>query len=203
MEKNYALRHEKGAKTKEKLIEASIKLINERGYDNTSIDDICAACGTSKGAFYHHFKSKMDIVAAMEEKVSSAVAENDMPENADVFTRLMSAFMQFMTGVQESGLGLVRQRTIYNVGGKYIEEAEAGSYSVSTRKTTKKILADAIKKGELCENTPVDDIAEAISVFISGLIASWTMHSGSFDLTRRAQNLGEIVIRGLLSGYID
>lgn len=203
MEKNYALRHEKGAKTKEKLIEASIRLINERGYENTSIDDICAACGTSKGAFYHHFRSKMDIVTAMEKKVSSAVAENDTPENADVFTRLMNAFMQFITGVQESGLGLVRQRTIYNVGGKYIEDAADGSYSVSTRQTTKRILADAIKKGELSESTPVDDISESISVFISGLIASWTMNSGRFDLVERSQNLGELVIKGLLSAYID
>ncbi len=33
----------------------------ENGYDNTSINDITNACNITKGAFYHHFKSKDEI----------------------------------------------------------------------------------------------------------------------------------------------
>ena len=78
MEKNYALRKKRAAQTKKNLIEASVRLINERGYNNTTIDDICAECGISKGAFYHHFNSKIDIVYGLEAQVSSRLEEELM-----------------------------------------------------------------------------------------------------------------------------
>ena len=40
-----------------KLLEAALPLIHAKGYSATSVDQICAAAGVSKG-FFHHFKSK-------------------------------------------------------------------------------------------------------------------------------------------------
>lgn len=47
--------------TVEKILTAAKKLFRERGYEHTTIADIVAATGMSKGAFYHHFKSKEDV----------------------------------------------------------------------------------------------------------------------------------------------
>lgn len=47
--------------TIEKILTVSRKLFNERGYEHTTIADIVAATGMSKGAFYHHFKSKEEV----------------------------------------------------------------------------------------------------------------------------------------------
>lgn len=44
-----------------KILTVSKKLFNERGYEHTTIADIVKATGMSKGAFYHHFKSKEDV----------------------------------------------------------------------------------------------------------------------------------------------
>ena len=43
---------------RENLLEASFALIRQRGYSRTSVDELCAAAGVSKGAFFHHFQSK-------------------------------------------------------------------------------------------------------------------------------------------------
>ena len=43
---------------RQKLIDAAISLIRQKGYASTSVDDLCTKAGVTKGAFFHHFKSK-------------------------------------------------------------------------------------------------------------------------------------------------
>lgn len=47
--------------TVNKILTISSKLFNEKGYENTSIQDIVNSLGMSKGAIFHHFKSKDEI----------------------------------------------------------------------------------------------------------------------------------------------
>ncbi|BDG45692.1 MULTISPECIES: TetR/AcrR family transcriptional regulator [Parageobacillus] len=50
---------------KVQFIETAMKLFAEKGYYSTSIQDIVDAWGISKGAFYHHFSSKEDLMLAI------------------------------------------------------------------------------------------------------------------------------------------
>ena len=43
---------------KDKIIHASLRLFSTNGFMNTSISDVMAAAGASKGGLYNHFKSK-------------------------------------------------------------------------------------------------------------------------------------------------
>lgn len=46
------------AGAREKLLSAALSLIREKGYSSASVDELCAHAGVTKGAFFHHFKSK-------------------------------------------------------------------------------------------------------------------------------------------------
>ena len=53
--------------TKQRLVEAGIKLILKQGYSSTSVEDICAEAQSTKGGFFHHFKNKEAFgIAAVE-----------------------------------------------------------------------------------------------------------------------------------------
>jgi AcrR family transcriptional regulator len=50
------------------LIEVAQRLFLERGYERTTVNDVIDAAGVSKGAFYHHFKAKEDLLEAIAER---------------------------------------------------------------------------------------------------------------------------------------
>ena len=53
------------ATAKSKLISTAQGLMLAQGYQPTSVDEIIATAGVSKGSFYHYFKSKEELGAAV------------------------------------------------------------------------------------------------------------------------------------------
>ncbi|WP_019961103.1 TetR/AcrR family transcriptional regulator [Woodsholea maritima] len=49
------------------LLDAALAVFREKGYSATSVDDVCARAGVTKGAFFHHFKSKEELGQAAAE----------------------------------------------------------------------------------------------------------------------------------------
>ncbi|MGL5416368.1 MAG: TetR/AcrR family transcriptional regulator [Clostridium sp.] len=63
-----------------RILDTSMELFLKKGYDNTTIQDIVDALGDlSKGAIYHHFKSKEEIIEAVIPRLYK-VSEEDMVE---------------------------------------------------------------------------------------------------------------------------
>lgn len=46
------------------LLDAALLVMRAKGYTATTVDDLCEAAGVTKGAFFHHFKSKEDLAIA-------------------------------------------------------------------------------------------------------------------------------------------
>jgi AcrR family transcriptional regulator len=77
---------------RDELLDAARDLFAERGYDATSVSGIIDRVGVSRGAFYHHFDSKEDLVEALacrfaREAAAEAQAVLDDP-TLDSFARL-------------------------------------------------------------------------------------------------------------------
>lgn len=60
---------EKSLMSRNKILEAMGALFAEKGFDATTMQDIMARSGLSKGAIYHHFKSKEEIMQALGDKM--------------------------------------------------------------------------------------------------------------------------------------
>lgn len=62
-------RRAQGEESRQRLIDAAVALISERGYAATSVGDICRRAGVAKTALYWHFASKEGLLAAVLESV--------------------------------------------------------------------------------------------------------------------------------------
>ncbi len=83
---------------RERLLTAALGLIRAKGYSATSVDELCAAAGVTKGAFFHHFKSKDDLaIAAAEhwtEMTGALFASAPYHDHADPLDRVL-AYIDF------------------------------------------------------------------------------------------------------------
>ncbi|MFJ7207882.1 TetR/AcrR family transcriptional regulator [Streptomyces sp. NPDC098789] len=57
--------------TRARLLDAAAQVLVERGYAKTTIEDVCAAAGYTRGAFYSSFESKQDLVLALFDRHSA------------------------------------------------------------------------------------------------------------------------------------
>ena len=51
--------------TRQRLLDKSLELFQQRGYVGTTIDDIAAEPGTTRVTFYAHFESRQDLMRAL------------------------------------------------------------------------------------------------------------------------------------------
>jgi AcrR family transcriptional regulator len=86
---------------REDLIVAATELFTEQGFAATSVDAVNVRAGVSKGAFYHHFSSKSELLDAVVERVVSQAHERIMStigttgSALDRFNRMLTATRHF------------------------------------------------------------------------------------------------------------
>jgi TetR/AcrR family transcriptional repressor of nem operon len=76
--------------TRAKLLDAARDVIRAKGYTATTVDDICAAAGVTKGGFFHHFQSKeqlgiaaADQFGAMAAAIFASAPYRELPDPRD------------------------------------------------------------------------------------------------------------------------
>jgi TetR/AcrR family transcriptional regulator, transcriptional repressor for nem operon len=82
------------ASARQRLLDAGVDLIRTKGYAATSVDELCAAAGVTKGAFFHHFESKAALGVAVAnhwtETTSALFAAAPYHRHADPLDRIFA-----------------------------------------------------------------------------------------------------------------
>ncbi len=86
--------------TRAKLLASALKQFAARGYEATSVDDICRGADVSKGAFYHHFESKqalfLDLMNSWLSAIDTGLSElekSTVPETLVAMTELLPGIL--------------------------------------------------------------------------------------------------------------
>lgn len=79
---------------KNEILDAASRLFNEKGFDNTSTNDILEAVGIARGTLYHHFKSKEDIMDALIERQTAHILEAAQQTARDTSVSIEERFLR-------------------------------------------------------------------------------------------------------------
>jgi TetR/AcrR family transcriptional repressor of nem operon len=90
-----------------RLLDAALSIIRAKGYSATSVDELCATAGVSKGAFFHHFKTKdaLGVAAAdhWSEVTGALFATAPYHDPADPLDRVL-AYVSFRKALLQGGV---------------------------------------------------------------------------------------------------
>lgn len=120
-------------------------MFSNNGYNKASVDDICTEAGISKGAFYHHFKSKQELFLALLDGWLQAI-DNTIESSKDktvpeTFMQLTQAF-PYIFETAGDGLPMFLEFWMQASRDKKIWDA-----SISPYRRYHKYFTSLIKKG--------------------------------------------------------
>ena len=96
----------KSKETKAKIFRAAKHILQKHGYEALSIKNICEEAGVSNGSFYHHFKTKDDLLSYyIEEQPNINPDLLDIPKSADeVKSAIVYVYLNYVHYCQELGV---------------------------------------------------------------------------------------------------
>jgi len=90
-----------------KLLDAALSIIRTKGYSATTVDELCAAAGVTKGAFFHHFKNKDELgvaaAAYWSETTGAMFAKAPYHDHADPLDRVLG-YVAFRKSMLKGGV---------------------------------------------------------------------------------------------------
>ena len=173
-----------GQETKKKLIECARRLFNERGYNNVTVDDIIRESGSSKGAFYTHFKTKelllVDVFPFADDVYTDFINNVSLPENT---IDKIAFFSKYVLEFIENRAGLDFVSIIYS---SQIKDLNSERIALDTMRKYYNILnsfiEEGIEKEEISSEMKVDEIRSIVTTLLRGAIYDWCLHRGEFCL---------------------
>lgn len=169
--------------TKLRITKIASELFKSNGFDSVKIQDICEAAGISVGAFYHHFKSKMEIINIAYEQVDILLMDRfevrEFPSNIDKLLFLMGEGADMMEELGWLFVGEIYKHLI-SLEGKYSTNPDR-----HITRLVKDIVEDALNAGELDNSISSADLAMIIMRISRGAIFDWCLFQGSYNLKSR------------------
>ncbi len=188
--------------TKETILAAATTLFAQKGFHQTSMNDIVAMSGVSKGGVYWYFKSKDEIVTAIleaffdrEEGELAALLDQDSPAQERILSFLYQMTGAMLAMKEALTLGLecyamaARQENIRTFIQTYFQRYQA-------------LVQTLLQQGITRKEFPAVDVATTalgLSALAEGMILLWTLSDTRFDLTEQTVAAAQTYLRGLSS----
>jgi AcrR family transcriptional regulator len=185
------------------FLDAAQRLILQRGYEGTSVQDVLQEASTSKGAFYHYFDSKADLLNSVVERmvegallsVQPVVDDPDLPAT-DKLRGLFAGIASFKTARKELLIALME---VWLSDHNAIVREKFGRVVVD-RLTP--IMASIIRQGHDEGVFDVNAPDDAARVFVSFLLAM-NKSTTELYLARQAGTISFDDVRRGLDAHVE
>jgi AcrR family transcriptional regulator len=186
-------------RTRRALIDKALKLFATKGYAVTSVQEITEAAKVTKGAFYHHFESKEELLRVIHDEFLDyqlAVLKEALAEDAHPATRLRELLRTLLVST-------ARYQT--NVTVFYLERRHLhGAYFKEMRRKRDefdRLFLEVIERGIEHGSFRSDLDPHVVSLGILGMCAwvhQWYRPGGRYSAEQIADTFADLALDGLL-----
>lgn len=173
---------------KQLIINNSWQLFHEKGYKNTTIEDILTACNIAKGSFYYYFKKKSDLLETLADILDKKYEEITPTVNPSFNSLKKLLYLSIcVQGYIEENIDRNLLATLYAT---QLTSSKSSSLTDKNRiyfKIIYNIIKEGQEQGEIINSINASYIAEYYSVCEWGIIARWCLDKGSFSLVNQTK----------------
>ena len=187
----------KSKETKDKIFRAAKHILQKKGYDQLSIKNICEEAGVSNGSFYHHFKTKDDLLSYyIEEQPSINPDLLDLPENAEEAKQtIIYVYLNYVHYCQELGVEFMSNY--------YTPKNQSLNPLIRTERpypiiTVSNYLQKVIDANIIHPSLALEDITTDIRMIVIGNVFEWCLKSGDTDFEGNMKRSLETYLNGLI-----
>lgn len=185
---------QKSQDTKERIFQAAKEILQKKGYENLSIKNICETAGVSNGSFYHHFKTKDDLLSYyIEEQPSINPELLDIPSGKEAAKlSIVEVYLNYAEYCNSLGVDFI--------AGYYNPRNQALNPDLRTERpypivTVQQYLEKAVAAGTIQLKLPISDVVTDIRMLVIGNAFEWAMRNGDVNMKEN--------IKRSISHYLD
>lgn len=169
-----------GQATEQRLIDAALTLMRQRGYDAVSIRDICRQAGATTGAFYHHFRSKEEMLERggrqLDLYIQKQLETRPFHSSLSALRIIFTAYAEYM----EQNQGELTARYYQNM--LAVSASRPFDEGRTVYQTVRFYMAQAQQKGILADTYSPEETGAFCIRHFRGIVIDWALHNCDFSL---------------------
>lgn len=174
--------YRKTSETQKIIFDKAMNLMSEKGFQGTTIREICAEADIPIGTFYNCYKSKIDILKSiyesgdkyMQEAVENGLSGKTAIEQLHLFASHY-AQLNVNTGVDV-------MRVLFYPSNEWF------AYQRPMQKLLYDIILSGQRSGELRSDIDTEEIVNYLFDILRGICYNWCIYGASFDIEERMES---------------
>ena len=185
---------------REALVEAAVACFYEKGYEATSVQEVVERAGVTKGAFYHHFSSKDELLAHIHDTfmdVQLQMIERVAARDASAREKLVELVEEIVVGAQR----FQAHHTIFFEQRRFLSD-ERFAQALLKRHAFEQHLIDILDQGIAAGEFSKVGSTRVLAFGVIGMAAwtyQWIRPGGGMS----AKEIGELYANVLLDGLAE
>lgn len=187
------------AEMRERIFRAALQLFAERGYLQTTVEDITEAADVGKGTFFNYFPTKEHVLGRYGEERVEAV-ERALEKARTGEESVLSVLKELATdlaGQSSESPELLRSVFAANLACEPVR-AELQNRIQRARQLLAEIFVLGQERGEIRRDLAAPELARLIRLIFMGVTMAWAVHPES-SLRRTAEQVWELLCPSFLS----
>jgi TetR/AcrR family acrAB operon transcriptional repressor len=191
--------------TRNAILDTAERVFSERGVSRTSLADIAAAAGVTRGAIYWHFRDKADLFCEMVARVTLPMEDAPCQVNHAAAADPVASIRTMMVTILKRTSEEPQARRVFHIvfhKCEYVDEMKPVWKRLNEMRAgclagIEKGLAAAVVQGGLPTGLNTRRAALGLHALLDGLISRWVMEPDGVPHKREAEHLVDLFIAGL------
>lgn len=183
---------------RQRILAAAVKLFAERGFDATTVQEVVTAAGVTKGALYHHFASKDELLYELYRGMIGK-QNADLTEIVQRGKGNAETVRDILVNVVQSTVAMLDEASVFFREAHKLDAEHMSAFRADRRLYHKNLCAvveSGQRAGEFADTVPADTVVQ-VAMGVVNQLPVWYRRDGDKTAVQLGHEIADFVLAGL------